>query len=301
MAIERAVRLSRFILFVDQHDHVELHHTAQAKVAQTDQSTARRLQSYYGFRPLEPDLEPWLEVKVLVTPGTDTLEWHSPLEPSEARLGAAYQRWYWAHEVETQREYRWLGQVVVKMPTDLFFYQELLVTSGGRRVLELGHGRGGGVHFFASVLELLGGGSVVSVDIADMDHGRPQRPQVETAFIRGDAFREETLLAARAQNASYDLVVIDLGPSPETNLRALEMWANAVAPGGTVAVEDLWGLDAGSERRVVQAIDQFLLSRRDFELSRRAAAHPFIKGFCLYRRGADDGIQTACYGSKRQS
>ena len=68
-------------------------------------------------------------------------------EESEAGIAKAYHRWYWQHEVETEREYRWLGKVAVKMPTDLFFYQEVLSELSRRHILELGYGKGWCVAF----------------------------------------------------------------------------------------------------------------------------------------------------------
>ena len=53
---------------------------------------------------------------------------------------------------------------IVKMPSDLFLYQEILTAHQLGSVLEIGYGDGGGLWFFATMLALLGGGVVVGVD-----------------------------------------------------------------------------------------------------------------------------------------
>ena len=137
------LRLSRFVVFVDYGEFVELQHTARGERHRIDQRLYQQLRGFTGFRPGELGLDEWIEVGVLVAPFTDNLSDHGLAPDSEAAMAVAYHRWYWRHEVESEREYRWLGEVAVKMPSDLFYLQEILTQASQRRVLELGRGRGG--------------------------------------------------------------------------------------------------------------------------------------------------------------
>ncbi len=165
------------------------------------------------------------------------VEDHGGLRPgTEARLGRDYQDWYWRHEVESEREYRWLGQSLVKMPSDLFFYQELLAERRLDAVLEIGVGRGGGLWFFASVLALLGRGHVVGVDRESAGVRPPfeRFPEVRVDLVHGEADTAVTVDAVRALRPDgFGLVVVDADPLPEGKIALLQRWAAAVAPGAT--------------------------------------------------------------------
>jgi len=71
----------------------------------------------------------------------------------------------------------WLGYNVRKCALDLWIYQELLVRTRPDVVVETGTLFGGSALYFASILDLLGHGSIVTVDIEERD-GRPQHPRI---------------------------------------------------------------------------------------------------------------------------
>lgn len=282
MIVEQLLRLSRFAVFVDYGDFIEAQHAARGERHCIDRATYQRLRRFTGFCPGEPGLERWTELGLLVEPFSDSLSAHGPAPGSEAALAADYQSWYWRHEVETERDYRWLGEVVVKMPSDLFYLQELIERTGVRQVLELGRGRGGGVWFLASVLQPLGGGLVVSLDI---DHRKPDIHgscwrAVQQRMLTGDALSMESVALVHEITQDFDLMVIDLGGEPDRNLNALRTWVKLLAKGGTVVIEDLWGSD---DERVLRILDQFLLEHREFGLCEFAARHPLLKGVGLRR------------------
>jgi len=280
------VRLSRFVTFIPYGDFVELQQTARARSYRIDKATYDRLRVFAGFRLFEQDLESWLHAGVLVAPFVDTYAFHGPAVASEAELGQAYQQWYWCHEIESEREYEWLGKVAVKMPSDLFFYQELLSRMPNRRVLELGYGRGGGLWFFASILSLLGGGAVIGLDIkTSPESSEPSSwPKVPVFRVHGDVFEEAGMEKVRDIAQYYDLVVADLGGSPLVNVEALIRWAPIVANRGTFVLEDLWGTE--DETAVVKAIDAFLISNSDFGLCESARRFPMLKGLAMTRHGS---------------
>ncbi|WP_304525727.1 CmcI family methyltransferase [Halomonas sp. I5-271120] len=280
--IGQPLRLSRFAVFVDYGDFIEVQHAVRRERHCVDRATYEYLREFLGFSSAPPGFAQWVELGVLVEPFTDTLAGHGPASGSEAALAADYQRWYWRHEIETERDYCWLGEVVVKMPSDLFYLQELLMGAAGRRVLELGRGRGGGVWFLSSVLHLLGGGLVVSVDTD------PQEPAIDGScwsavgqhMLIGDALSQETLTSVCEITRTFDVIVIDLGGDLRRNLAALGAWVEFVSKGGTVVIEDLWGHD---DEEALQAIDEFLLEHRNFGLCEYAVRHPLLKGIGLRR------------------
>jgi cephalosporin hydroxylase len=277
-----AVRLSRYVCFVHYNDYVELQHTARNTSYKIDMETFRRLRFFSNFKTLDEDFTPWFEAGVLVRPNLDTFELHEGEIESEAGLSNAYHKWYWQHEVETEREYRWLGKVVVKMPSDLFFYQEVLSERSRRRVLELGYGRGGALHFFSSILSLLGGGLVVGIDKEAGIQNIEALSNTPVTLIHGDALCNETIHKAQTVSQYYDLIVLDLGPL-HINHQALPLWAPLLAPQGVLVIEDLWGTD--DENGIPTMIDLFLLDNPHFAFYEPARRYPFLKGIALTNLG----------------
>ncbi|POZ49981.1 CmcI family methyltransferase [Methylovulum psychrotolerans] len=276
------VRLSYYVCFVRYKDYVELQHTARNMCYQIDLETFHRLLYFGNFKAFEEDLNFWFDNGILVAPYLDTFELHKGKKESEAGLANAYHKWYWQHEVETEREYRWLGKVAVKMPTDLFFYQETLSELSRRHVLELGYGQGGSLHFFSSIVGLLGGGLVVGVDKENSASVIDASSDLPVILIHGDALCNETVYKAQIISQNYDLIVLDLGPS-HINYQALTLWTPLLAPQGVLVIEDLWGTD--DENLIPRTIDLLLLDNPQLAFYEPARRYPFLKGIVLSNLG----------------
>ncbi|MCY1031274.1 CmcI family methyltransferase [Corallococcus sp. BB11-1] len=285
------MRLSSHVLFVDYGADVEVQHTVRGTTVRVTREVYEELLRFRSFAEPESHLDPWVEAGVLVPPFNDTPEAHGGLLPgTEAWLGRAYQDWYWRHEVEAEREYRWLGHVAVKMPMDLFFYQELLAGSGTKAVLEVGYGMGGGLWFFATMLALCGGGRVIGVDREPYSEDLPpfeRLAHVQVDRVHGDAHATATLEMVRALVPDgFGLVVLDADARPEGKLMLLERWSALVRPGGYLVLEDV---DSPACRETPElfahGLDRFLLERRNFSLAVEAARFPLLKSHgAVFRR-----------------
>ncbi|WP_434046483.1 MULTISPECIES: CmcI family methyltransferase [Sorangium] len=278
------VRLSTYVLFVDYGAEVEVQHTVRGTVQRVDRSTYEDLLGFQGFRAPAERHVPWVDAGVLVPPFRDRPEHHGGLRPgTDAQLGRDYQDWYWRREVEAEREYRWLGRRIVKMPSDLFFYQELIAGHRLDAVLEIGYGDGGGLWFFASVLALLRGGLVVGVDREHCKHlpSFERLAGVRVELVHGDAHEAVTVEAVRAlRPGGVGLVVVDADPRPEGKVALLRRWAAVVAPGGYLVVEDVGSPECREAVGMVEAgVDKFLRENPRFGVAVEAARFPLIKGF----------------------
>lgn len=277
------IRLSRFVIFVQYGDYVELQHSVRKKKYVIDIQTYQHLRSFLRFKPFVLKLSLWIERGVLVFPYIDTFSYHGSVVDSEADLSIRYNKWYWDHEIETEREYMWLGKVVVKMPSDLFFYQEILTKLLNPSVLELGYGHGGGLYYFASILSLRGGGNVVGIDhttnIDDTDYTR--WPQVTVSQIQADALHKSSIKKVIAKSPKYDLIIADLGGDPDINFKALHLWSSLVTNKGIFVLEDLWGFK--DETEIISRIDSFLLNNNNFGFCESAHRFPLLKGIALTR------------------
>jgi cephalosporin hydroxylase len=277
------VRFSRFVCPVLYDEYVELHHINFGTCSRITHDDYKAFTSYAHFRPLQPAHQKWYEAQILVKAECDLPVKEQSKPSTEGALALAYHHWYWQYEIETQRDYRWLGQVAVKMPTDLFFYQELIYSQKQSRILEVGYGRGGSLYFIHTILRLLNRkGTLVGVDfqvtpVEGFDSGS------QPWLVHGDAKDTQTLEKAKTICAEYDLVILDLGGRDHLSLELLPMWAQLIAPNGVIVVEDLWSDSDHSS--VIQVLDTFLLQNRQFGLHLEANRYPFLKGIALRRIG----------------
>ena len=96
----------------------------------------------------------------------------------------------------------WMGAPIIQMPADIMATQEVIWATKPDIVIETGVARGGSVLFMASILELMGRGQVIGVDIDIRAHNRdtienhPMSKRV--TLIEGGSVDETTLAAVRS-------------------------------------------------------------------------------------------------------
>jgi cephalosporin hydroxylase len=276
-----AVRLSTYVIFVDYGSEVEIQHTVRATSHRVNRVVYEDLLGFRSFGWPRAHHVDWITAGVLVRPFEDTLDHHGgPRAGSEAKLGRDYQEWYWRHEIESEREYRWLGWNVVKMPADLFFYQELITKEHFSSVLEIGYGNGGGIWFFATILAQLGGGHVVGVDRQTATDLPPVTTfdNVHVNLIHQDAHTVSAVSAVCAlRPTGFGLVVIDADPRPAGKIALLTTWAPAVCAGGYLVLEDVDSPLCTESSIIGDGIDRFLLANPSFGIVVAAARFPLLK------------------------
>ncbi len=66
----------------------------------------------------------------------------------------------------------WMGVPIIQLPADVMATQEVIWQAKPDIIIEMGVARGGSVIFLASMLQMLGGGKVIGVDIDIRAHNR---------------------------------------------------------------------------------------------------------------------------------
>lgn len=84
----------------------------------------------------------------------------------------------------------WFGHRVLKCPLDLWMYQELLVRTRPEIVIETGTKFGGSALYLASVMDLLGSGRVITIDI-EAQPDLPQHPRI--TYLQGSSTSQEVI------------------------------------------------------------------------------------------------------------
>lgn len=140
--------------------------------------------------------------------------------------------------------FTWLGLPIIQFPQDLQALQEIIWSVKPDVIIETGIAHGGGLVFYASMLELLGGdGQVVGVDIDIRAHNRARVESHPLArriqMLQGSSVDEEIVrrvsVLARGKKA---LVILDSNHTHEHVLSELRLYSPLVSCGSYVVIFD---------------------------------------------------------------
>jgi cephalosporin hydroxylase len=144
--------------------------------------------------------------------------------------------WDYYHVKASIHSVSWMGIPVYKSIHDLWVYQEILHAVRPGVVVEIGSLFGGSTLYLAHLLDALGGGKVVSVDLS-RDRYQARHPRIVT--VTGDCSSPEVVAAVRRECAAGPVLVIHDGDHrEEAVLRDLRLYAPLVTPGSYCVVED---------------------------------------------------------------
>lgn len=173
--------------------------------------------------------------------------WYKPRRPGDPEgvptrpipipdeLKTAYIDAVW-HSLAWQ-ETTWLGRSLAKPPTDLFAYQEILARLMPEWIIEIGTGTGGRAFFLATICQLLGNGTVVSVD-AKHPEELPRHDRI--TYVTGDSLHDATferVLALIGERNSGFVILGSLANRQRLD-QEFERYAPLVPVGSYVVIED---------------------------------------------------------------
>lgn len=138
----------------------------------------------------------------------------------------------------------WMGVPIIQMPADIMATQEVIWSTKPDIIIETGVARGGSVLFMASLLELLGNGQVIGVDIDIRAHNRdtiethPMSRRV--TLVEGGSTAPETLAAVRAliPDGARVMVILDSDHSRDHVLDECRAYGPIVTEGCYMVVAD---------------------------------------------------------------
>jgi cephalosporin hydroxylase len=150
--------------------------------------------------------------------------------------------------------FTWFGQPIIQLPDDVLAIQELILGVKPELIVETGVAHGGSIVFSASMLELLGRGSVVGVDIDIRAHNRaameahPLHRRFE--LIQGSSVDEAIAgeVRKRAAGKSPVMVILDSNHTHAHVAKELELYSPLVKSGSYLLVLDtiIEDMDEGS-------------------------------------------------------
>jgi len=176
-------------------------------------------------------------------------------------------------------ELDWLGVPIIQTPEDIVLLQELIFKVQPDYILEVGVAHGGGLIFEASLLELLGHGEVIGVDVEIRKHNRDVVEQHPLAhrikLLEGSSISDEIIaqLEEMVPSGSKVIVCLDSDHTKPHVLKELELYQRFVLPGSYIVVFDTISSQlakAGVAKEIYidngpgEAVTEFLNTTDDF-------------------------------------
>jgi len=174
----------------------------------------------------------------------------------------------------------WLGVPIIQVPADIVAMQEIIWDTRPQLVVETGVARGGSLIFHASMLQLLGEGEVLGIDIDIRPHNRESiesHPLAHRIRLLEGSSTDAAILddvSARCRDVERVMVVLDSNHTHDHVLAELNAYADLVTVGQYLVVADtiVEALPVQSHRprpwgpgdNPATAVREFLGGRSDF-------------------------------------
>jgi cephalosporin hydroxylase len=155
--------------------------------------------------------------------------------------GLAYLRWFYDTNVWKFLHYR--GVRTLKLPLDMWNYQEIIFERNVHWVIETGTRHGGSALYFADLLAAANReGRVISIDVTHeaLDPVAAAHPRVR--LLLGDSasesIRQQAMALVPGERRGGLLLILDSDHAASHVLRELELWVPGLRRGDYVIVED---------------------------------------------------------------
>ena len=140
--------------------------------------------------------------------------------------------------------FSWMGRPIIQFPQDIMAMQEIIWQVKPDLIVETGIAHGGSLIFYASMLELIGEGQVLGIDVDIRQHNRveiEQHPMFKRiTMIEGSSIDEEIAKQVYdlAKGKSRILLVLDSNHTHDHVLKELELYSPLVTKDSYLVVFD---------------------------------------------------------------
>ena len=185
----------------------------------------------------------------------------------------------WTNKISYENT--WLGVPIIQLPEDIIIVQELIFNVKPDIVIESGIAHGGSLILYSSLLELLGNGKVIGVDIEIRKHNREaieKHPMSKRIILIEGSSTDPVVIKKVAEQidpGSTVLIGIDSNHTKAHVLEELKAYSDFVTSGSYIVVfdtimPDLVGVPGSQkswdEDNPLEAIKEFLKINSDFEI-----------------------------------
>lgn len=136
-----------------------------------------------------------------------------------------------SNKAQYSYNFTWMGRPIIQYPQDMIAMQEIIWHLKPDLIIETGIAHGGSLIYYASLLELIGNGEVLGVDIDIREHNKAKiesHPMFKRiTMIEGSSIIQDTIdkVAVAAKDKKTVLVSLDSNHTHEHVMQELEMYA----------------------------------------------------------------------------
>ncbi len=140
--------------------------------------------------------------------------------------------------------FSWLGRPIIQFPQDIMAMQEIIWNVKPDLIIETGIAHGGGLIFYASMLELLGSGEVIGIDVDIRKHNKKEienhRMFKRIKMIEGSSTARDVISRIKdiVKKHKKVLVFLDSLHSHEHVLEELKLYSKFVSKGSYIVAFD---------------------------------------------------------------
>jgi len=175
----------------------------------------------------------------------------------------------------------WLGVPIIQFSNDIIMMQELIWKTRPDVIIECGLAHGGSALFYASLLEIIGKGNVIGIDVDIRQYNKiviqnhPLSHRVK--MIEGSSISQPTINKVKKMvlESTKVMVILDSNHSKEHVMNELNLYKNFVTTGCYLVVMDgiqkfVWDMPSGKKEwkndNPLDAIEEFLEKNSNFEV-----------------------------------
>ena len=171
---------------------------------------------------------------------------------------------YYNMSKQTWGNTKWRGVPILKAPTDLWIYQELIEKIQPDLIIETGTCFGGSALYLRDICHIMNlYNHIISIDISHENLSEKARSVSGIQWWEGSSVSDEILVELKAHIAAYEskrvMVILDSDHSKEHVIKELELYSPLVTKGSIIIVEDT------NTDGPYQAIKEWLPNNKEFE------------------------------------
>ena len=174
----------------------------------------------------------------------DKRRWAEAMSADETLRGLATEMLVRADHYQYAYQWTWLGLPIIQLSTDILAQQEIIWRTRPQLIIETGVARGGSMIFLASLLQLIGEGEVIGIDVDIRPHNRKRIESHELAsrisLIEGSSVESAVVetVARAAMDVERVMVILDSNHTHDHVLKELRCYAPLVTVGQYLVVAD---------------------------------------------------------------
>lgn len=199
-----------------------------------------------------------------------------PLSENERVFVDMFQIFYYWLAIERREtvHLRWFGQPLLKAPGDMWVYQEIIWETKPDVIVEAGTFKGGSAYFYACLFDLLGRGTVITVDI-EADPARPKHKRIK--YVTGSSTDAAIVREVRRhiRPKSKVMVILDSDHSRDHVMAELKIWSSLVTRGNYLIVEDttinfnpVYSAFYNEKEGPTEAVVEFMKDNKEFHIDK---------------------------------